>query len=280
MSFHYNPVSGRMEDRPASCWRLAAGRWTERKIEGTSLELAELRHAPGIEIPCAVDGDEDRHWPSTQVLVAELASRIVPHCTWYCAPAFFACESPDRRWSGLALLVPDVVLLRTSLGERQAVVTAYHEAWHVLERYLTRAEREAVDAAIRAGGEWQGDYYNNHQERRARAFEHWSMHRHETGVEPRTGGVGRLLDAVHRWTLPAHEKVFAAAFDGTIGRRAAARRWVASSRLSPAAQSQAAADRQAAKQARQDRWIHAGSWAVIAGSAAMVLGGTVHHWLT
>ena len=126
---------------------------------------------------------------------------------------------------GQAHYAGSVVMLRTSSVERWTVLTAYHEAWHVLEDLLTPAERAAVDQAVARGGEWQDDYYDRACERRARAFEGYAMHRHEAPPAARTGAVGRVMDALHRWTMPAHERVFLAAFEGRVGRRAAARRW-------------------------------------------------------
>ncbi len=275
MGHAWNPETQRLEDVPATCWRLSAGRWTAQPIEGGSLELSELRHAPGTALPCAVDGKDDEHWAVTRFTVEEVASRVVPHAIWYFAPAFFGCEAPAAGWGGRAFTTGGVVALRTSQNQQWTVEATYHEAWHVLEHLLTRSERAAVDAAVARGGEWTSAYYDSAVERRARAFEAWSMHRHEAPPMDRTGYIGSTLDAVHRWTAPAHERVFDAAFTGRIGKRAAARRWVAGSRLSPEARAQAAADREAAR----DRWIRDASWGAIAASALSVVGMTVHHWL-
>ena len=82
----------RLEEQPSVCWRLSAGRWTQRQIERGQLELSELRLAPGAQLPCALGGADDPHWPTTRLLIDEIAARVAPHAVWYCAPGFFGCE--------------------------------------------------------------------------------------------------------------------------------------------------------------------------------------------
>ena len=234
--------------------------------------------APDAQIPKAIDGKEDAAWEqSTRVTIGEIASRITPHAVWYAAPAFFACEKDDG-WVGVAFTAGPVVAIRTAFSERYTVSAAYHEAWHVVERLLTRDEMAAVDDAVGRGGDWNGDYYDRRIERRARAFQSWAMARHEAPPEARLGAKGAVMDAIAARLLPPHEQVFLAAWDGRFARRAAASGRISPRRLPDPARRQALADHAALKASRENTlMVDAGIWACGLAAIGMMGMWVAHH---
>ena len=262
----------------ATCWKLAAGRWQGIEIPADNLQLSEWKVAPAAQIPEAIDGKEDAAWKgSTRATVGEIATRITPHAVWYAAPAFFGCER-DSGWAGLAFRAGPVVVLRTCYGEHSTVSSAFHEAWHVVERLLTREEMAAVDGAVGRGGNWQGGYYDSMIERRARAFQNWAMARHEAPPAARLGTAGAVVDIVSARLLPPHEQVFLAAWDGRTARRAAATGRIVPRRLPDPARRQALADRAALKARRESTLVaDLGIWACVLATVTMLGLWVAHH---
>ena len=247
---------------PATCWKIAAGHVSATPIVGGHLELREIFLPQGGDLPCAVDGTEDPYWTQgTLDAIAEIVMRMTPHATWYFAPSFFGCEAYGQPWSGLAHLLTDVAFVRTDRDARATLSTTLHEAWHIVEGLLTRQERAIVDAAVLRGGLWVEPYYDSPFERRARAFQHWSMHRYEA---PPDATRSRLRTAIRRWALDPHERVFHDVYTGRVGQRAATRRWVAEHRLPAAVVERAEAERAAAARPVADRVADA----IIAAGAA------------
>ncbi len=240
----FDLAKGHLVEVPSTCWKIAAGHVTALPITGGHLELRESFLPQGGDLPCAIDGKEDPYWTKgTLDAVVEMVTRMTPHATWYCAPSFFGCAAIGGGWSGQAHMLTDVAFVRTDRDARGTLSTALHEAWHVVERLLNREERTAVDAAVLRGGLWADHYNHAPIERRARAFEHWALHRYEA---PPAETRSRLRTAVRRWALDPHERVFADVFEGRVGQRAATKRWIAEHRLPAAVVERADAEREAA----------------------------------
>lgn len=97
------------------------------------------------------------------------------------------------------------------------VRAAYHEAFHVVDDWLTLEERRLLDAAVDRGAPWPTPYLSSRVERRARLFEHVAMFVHEGGS----------IIAGRR--VPETE-ILAAVYDGTIGQRVLAQQTTTTTR--------------------------------------------------
>ena len=242
------------EDEASYCWRIQAGQVHVHRIDG-SLTLPLPRYPLTPEQPTqALEGNEHQGFDWTLKAVYEAVTRIAPHFDWYFAPVF--TSTLGYIW-GQTWYEPKAILVRSSRDPRNIVRTALHEAWHATECVLTQAELDAVADAVSRGPEWPADHewgghHSEQSERRAQAFEHWSMAIIEAPLNARTGTIGKLLELLHRSIMPAHERVFRDVFAGRVSARAAKRMIADTVRRSELAR---ASDRRGLVDRAVDGWL-------------------------
>jgi hypothetical protein len=232
----------------ARIYRIARGQVRELPLEeGRPVEIAvdiDDGYGPGLVRADVRPGRcELPLWP-VEILPLAMAAveRMAPWATVYAAPTWLSPSGDEYTFWGQARRNSDAVLLTTSAWGVKALDTLHHELWHVLEQYLLPSEWAAVVEACSSGPAWVDQrYYATPTERAARAFAAWCVARVEAPTPPVTG----WRAGVRRWAMSPHERVFQGAFDGTIARRALARREVATARLSEASRARSEASRAA-----------------------------------
>lgn len=158
----------------------------------------------------ADEEDEDLEW-SLDAL-AELQGRLTPWTTWWVAPRWRHDDAHpwlrERGWSwvGLAFRETGEALLSSSCSAVGILSVACHEAWHLVEPYLSEEEIDAVGAVVlgSTAKEWPCAYHDLEAERRARLFQRWADFMFEGGEHSFRDGTAQAL--------------FAAFWSGDIGR--------------------------------------------------------------
>lgn len=145
----------------------------------------------------------------------EISARVAPWANWWWGPTIEGdwrapTDGSDRHPGGLALARSAVIMLTTAGAPTWTVRAAYHEAFHVLDDWLTLDERRVLDAAVDRGPTWPTPYLSSRVERRARLFEGFAMYLHEGG-------------SVIVGSRTPEARILAAAYDGPIGALALAR---------------------------------------------------------
>ncbi|GAB5426626.1 MAG: hypothetical protein Devi2KO_00850 [Devosia indica] len=152
--------------------------------------------------------------------VVEIIHRIVPWTTVYAAPSVvieapsdgYPCREIIRRKdydrdyvkvSGLSFYDEGLIALSLYSWAGYLISTAYHEAWHELEKILDKKILDEIDAHL-IPISWGSGYLDSRFERRARCFEAWCM-RFEEGMP-----FMRLESRV--------DEIFEAAANGVIAR--------------------------------------------------------------
>lgn len=224
-------ASGRFRFVSSPGYRIQAGRvdWLEIPSEGLSLGLLEEL---GPRAPRMLQGRAE--WTfETNVLeqVADIATRLTPWAVWWCGPLFFGCQKIGDEWAGYAWGQHHTACILTCYAANHAVSTAYHEAFHLADYWLSRDERMAMDEAVMRGLLWPTDYLRRPFERRARLFEHWAMKQHEAPAGARAGRLGAALDAALRALRSKEERVMEMVLSGELGRRVASRGLIPADRM-------------------------------------------------
>ncbi|MCQ4160833.1 hypothetical protein NON00_12935 [Roseomonas sp. GC11] len=141
---------------------------------------------------------EERQEHMARWCATELA-RICPWVQCYIGPQL-EDEDGGANWGAAHYCLPgqdgrgDTILVRSDLREDDVRNTFWHEAWHIIERFLSPSAMAVVDEAlVRRGGAWggasklltdptkrfphagefRGEYMSSHVERRARLFGLW-----------------------------------------------------------------------------------------------------------
>ncbi|CAH2606163.1 conserved protein of unknown function (plasmid) [Rhodovastum atsumiense] len=197
--------------RSSTAWHIVAGRVEEVTIPAEGFEIDLGLACNGYRL---LPGNEDDNWRDfTLGKVAEIATRLTPWAEWWCSPNLPLHEEIGEV-GGVAYGQPQVGLVRSCWRPEFSISTAFHEAWHLAEPWLTYEEAMAVQAATKRGPEWPTDYLRRECERSARAFQNWAMSTLETGG----GRPGR--------GAPMHYKAFWSVYSGEVGQRALAKRGV------------------------------------------------------
>ncbi|ANY85521.1 hypothetical protein BB934_45725 (plasmid) [Microvirga ossetica] len=111
--------------------------------------------------------------PFHQGIVAEAVS----HCQTI-APWMAVVVAPDLQWKGcynrgVCSYRTNTIFLSLHDGPPEIVATAYHEAWHGLERRLPGNVIEAIENELQPFFLEAYKYYREPHERRARLFANW-----------------------------------------------------------------------------------------------------------
>lgn len=181
-------------------WRVGGGR-----VEALTLPAYPDRYViPGIraaalDVPdapvCVLPGAHHPHWRDhALLLVADVAVRVTPWATWYCAPGFLG----SAVWGGCAWGVAEVALIRSDADPPSALRTALHEAWHLCEEHVRPDLLADLDARLALGPAWPGDYLGTPCERRARAFASFGGYLVEGG-RVTVGGSGTPFESDLFW---------------------------------------------------------------------------------
>ena len=198
----------------STCYTIRAGEVGRQDIPEEGVLVFERSHFHFSALP----GDEHEDWESyTLACVAEIATVLTPWATWYCSPAYDEPENAVVKAGGFAVLDSDVIWLTTSGHAKWSVQTAFHEAYHSAETWLTGCEIQAVRKAACNGPGMPrqtpfNDYWTSGIEVRANAFAGWALSHWLLNRQPE-----------YRWNMPDHERIWTAVYRGDIGLRAARR---------------------------------------------------------
>lgn len=153
---------------------------------------------------CLLPGQENDCFESIALpLIEEIASRVMPWGTLYCAPL----HTGGADCGGQAFCKHDVAIVRTNSIAPYAVRAAFHESWHLAEELMSSQILEDIDTRLMsAGPAWTGDYLPRRCERRARAFESFCTYITE-------GGRVHVFDS-----SPVELKIFWSVYNGDFGR--------------------------------------------------------------
>ena len=146
----------------------------------------------------ALCGIEEAHWRAwTLPRVAEIMQRIVPFASTWCAPSFAGSGCLAHPWIGKAGgSESETALIRSTLSGRDAIETAYHEAYHLIEE-ARPGVGDVLDGLEAHAVPWPNEYLSRPWERRARLFESFAMHLSEGGAIPLAGAVPATLGAIY-----------------------------------------------------------------------------------
>jgi hypothetical protein len=209
-----------------TCYQIKAGRIRTTDIPVDGLRLPISRRLD-FRAPLAFAGVEDSAWEShTLTQVAEIATRLTPWTTWFCAPSIpGGADWIDTK--GTAYVRQSSAWVLSSLSTIEAVRFALHEAMHLAEDWLTADELQVINDGMvstldLAAGDYNS-YYASAIEVRANAFMHWAMTYWLRGKLPE-----------YRRGMPADERVWTMIMRGDLGLRVARRGLIPADRMSEA----------------------------------------------
>ena len=225
------------------CYRIQAGKIqvTEIPVDGCKLPIYrnEVQHVQPIALP-GREHDEWRLFTLGQIVA--IAEMMTPWATWWCTPS-----KSDRKVGdfgehiGVANVRQSSVWLTTTMEPCVAVTTAFHEAFHLAEDYLTLEEMQTLNRGIVSApclpDSDRNRYLTSSTEVRANAFEGWAYSQWLRGRMP----------AYYRG-MPADERVWTLIYRGDLGVRVARRGLIKRDRM-PVALAARLAERSMAQQA-------------------------------
>jgi len=130
-----------------TCYQIRAGRTRTTAIPAAGLPLPVSRQ-PEYRAPIPFAGDEHPDWIShTLPQPTEIATRLTPWATWFCAPSI---PTPEDwvTYGGMAYKKQTAVWLLSCQSTLVAVQLAFHEAMHLAEDFLTLSEMQTLNAGL------------------------------------------------------------------------------------------------------------------------------------
>lgn len=139
----------------------------------------------------------------------EIVHRIAPWAVVYAVPTLVIAAPPNDypcrevvmrkdcgrnyvKAGGLSFDKEGFVALSLASSAVYLIETAYHEAWHQIERILDKNILDEIDSCL-VPMSWGSDYLDSMFERRARCFQTWCMH-YEEGMPSR--GLATWIDEI------------------------------------------------------------------------------------